>query len=142
MGVAAFISDGSGRVLMVRENYGNHRYGFPGGAVEPGEDLQTALLRECREEIGTDVSVEHIIAIDCWLTERGSWWLYALFRCNVTRSVPALQSGGEIAEVVWANPLDPPLPLTHAAGKFLRAAAAGERGIVGWLNDEADRVGA
>jgi len=31
------------------------RWELPGGRVEPGEDEQAAVVRECREELGTDV---------------------------------------------------------------------------------------
>jgi 8-oxo-dGTP diphosphatase len=30
---------------------------FPGGKVEPGEDEETALIRECREELGVEIAV-------------------------------------------------------------------------------------
>jgi 8-oxo-dGTP diphosphatase len=36
---------------------------FPGGKVEPGEDAQTALARECREELGVDVTVGTPVAV-------------------------------------------------------------------------------
>lgn len=31
------------------------KWEFPGGKVEPGEDLRAALVRECREELGVAV---------------------------------------------------------------------------------------
>ena len=33
------------------------RWEFPGGKVEPGESDQQALVRECREELGVDITV-------------------------------------------------------------------------------------
>lgn len=30
---------------------------FPGGGVEQGEDLETAMKRECKEELGADIKV-------------------------------------------------------------------------------------
>ena len=54
MGVRAMILDAEGRVCLVRHSYvpGWH---MPGGAVEPGETLQQALLREVHEETGLAV---------------------------------------------------------------------------------------
>jgi len=35
---------------------------FPGGKVEPGENMAQALARECREELGVTVAVEEPVA--------------------------------------------------------------------------------
>lgn len=54
----AVISDDEGRILLARRPEAAHQGGlweFPGGKVDPGEDLPTALLRECREELGIEV---------------------------------------------------------------------------------------
>lgn len=57
--VAAAIVEGD-RFLAARRTYPPTLAGqweFPGGKVEPGEDLHTALLRECREELGVAVEL-------------------------------------------------------------------------------------
>jgi 8-oxo-dGTP pyrophosphatase MutT (NUDIX family) len=52
----AVVLSGPGRVLMLRAGSGGYK--FPGGGVEPGEDLAAALVRELREECGiNEVSV-------------------------------------------------------------------------------------
>jgi 8-oxo-dGTP diphosphatase len=44
-GAAAAVLDAGGRVLLVEENYDRRRWGFPGGAVEPGESPLDAVVR-------------------------------------------------------------------------------------------------
>ncbi len=55
LGVRAVILDEAGHVFLVRHSYvpGWH---LPGGAVEPGETVVEALVREVREECNIEVS--------------------------------------------------------------------------------------
>ena len=53
LGVRALVSDGEGRILLVKHSYvgGWH---LPGGGVETGETLGEALARELKEEAGIE----------------------------------------------------------------------------------------
>ena len=57
--VACALVDPDGRVLIAQRPQGKTLAGlweFPGGKVEPGEQPETALIRELKEELGIDVT--------------------------------------------------------------------------------------
>lgn len=58
--VAAVIHDANGRIFATQRGYGDMKDGweFPGGKVEAGELLDTALKREILEELDTCIQVE------------------------------------------------------------------------------------
>jgi nucleoside triphosphatase len=53
--VAALIAGPSGRVLIVRTHKWSGLWGVPGGKVDYGETLETALKREMSEEVGLEI---------------------------------------------------------------------------------------
>ena len=64
VGVAAVVIEDD-RVVLVRRGrppaYGE--WSLPGGAVEPGETLEEAVVREVAEEIGFNVEVVELVAV-------------------------------------------------------------------------------
>ena len=60
-GVAAVIFTND-RVLLQRRDDTGH-WGLPGGAVEPGESVRQALIREVREETGLEVEPLRLIGV-------------------------------------------------------------------------------
>ncbi len=64
--VGALISDGAGRVLMIRTQKWSNTWGIPGGKIEYGEPAIDALRRELREETNLDVTdIEFVMVQDC-----------------------------------------------------------------------------
>lgn len=59
----ALITDPGGRVLLVKPNY-RELWSIPGGVCEFGEPPQVGCRREVAEEIGLDLDVGRLLAID------------------------------------------------------------------------------
>jgi ADP-ribose pyrophosphatase YjhB (NUDIX family) len=62
VGAAALIVDGHGRLLLMKRS-DSGCWGPPGGAVEPGEAVETAARREVREETGLELDGLSLFAV-------------------------------------------------------------------------------
>jgi 8-oxo-dGTP diphosphatase len=122
---AAVIFDSERRVLLVKENYAQRRWSLPGGAVEPGESDEQAVIREAAEETGVAVRIDHLIgsySLDSGVTATA-------FVCSITHGEPAVPDTGEIADVRWWPPAQLPWPRSNILHYAVPDAVAGRRGI-------------
>ena len=80
----AFFTDPEGRVLIVKPNY-RDSWLFVGGMVDRGESPHEACAREIKEEIGLDVPVGDLLALQ-WMQPHpfvpGAMSVY-VFDCGV-----------------------------------------------------------
>jgi 8-oxo-dGTP diphosphatase len=92
-------------VLMVK-NIGENGsyYTLPGGAVEPGETLEEAAIREVKEETGLDVEVSDVFSVsEAFFEDRGHHAVFFTFRGKITGGEIAIAMPEEIEEVTWMN---------------------------------------
>lgn len=80
MGAGIVAIDDQMRVLLVEPTYKSN-WEVPGGMVELGEPPRVAAARECREELGIEVTIGRLLAMD-WVPPRrlpddGLMFLYA-----------------------------------------------------------------
>jgi 8-oxo-dGTP diphosphatase len=125
-GAAAAIVDGHGRLLLVKESYDRQRYTFPGGAVEHGESVLDAAVRETHEETGLVVTLDHVVGVYRLVDGLA----VTLFRCSIEAGEPALQDAAEIAEIGWFSPEEAPYPQSNLLHHALADVVAGRRGVV------------
>ncbi len=53
-GVNAYVIDNHNSFLLVqKQSYGNGQWDIPGGGLDDGESMETGILRELEEELGT-----------------------------------------------------------------------------------------
>lgn len=101
----ALYFDDAGRVMLVNPTY-KPSWEIPGGYVKPGESPEAALRREVREELGTDLPVGALLAVD-WAPHpaEGDKLLF-VFDGGVLsgRQVAAIQvDGAEISEFAFQD---------------------------------------
>ena len=103
--VGAVILDGD-RVLLVRRANPplKGQWSLPGGAVEVGEPLDAALVREVREETGLDVEVGPVVEVlDSIRRDAGGRVEYHYvildYACRVTGG--RIANGSDAADVRW-----------------------------------------
>jgi mutator protein MutT len=123
---AAVVLDDTGRVLLIKESYGRERWGFPGGALEPGEAPEEAVVREAREETGVEIRVDSLVGVFAVAESRVS---VHVFRSSIVSGTPAVPAGGEIADVRWWRPDALPWPQTNALYHALPDALAGRSNV-------------
>jgi len=99
---AAVIVDAAGRTLLVRKR-GTECFMQAGGKIEPGESAAAALRRELREELGVGVVAAAYLGRFAAPAahEAGAVVEAELFHVTLD-GLPV--AGGEIAEILWAQP--------------------------------------
>lgn len=91
-----------------------------------GESPSAAAIREAAEDTGLEVHLGDLVAVYFLRSERLG--LRFIFERTIVGGEPAVQPGGEIAEIGWFSPGDLPDPMTHTAPHGIRDAVAGSRG--------------
>ena len=123
LGAAAAIFDEHGRVLLVKHSYGRLNWEIPGGAVERGEGVVDAAVREVHEETGLHVVAQHLTGI-YFEVEADALHFVFLCRPRDADSVPR-PDAEEVTECAFWNPADLPRPISDFTVRRVEDAASG-----------------
>jgi 8-oxo-dGTP diphosphatase len=96
-----------GRYLLVRETkaMAGGRFALPAGKLEPGETLQEAALRECREETGLEARLERLLGLyHCPRTSEGFAVVNVVFAATVVGGQAT--TSAEHPELRWCSRAD------------------------------------
>ncbi len=94
-----------GRVLIVKrsdkDEFGAGTWECVGGKIEFGEELETALLREIKEEVGLDIAVEKLLFAVTFKTDPTRQVVILTYLC--TSEDTEVKLSEEHSEFLWAN---------------------------------------
>jgi len=119
LGVAGVVVDERGRVLLVQRlnDPGKGRWGLPGGLVELGESLASALQRELWEECQIEVEPRDVLDAVEVLQEDDQGRLrfhYVIVDLLAAYRVGDLHAGSDAGDAQWVRPEElEQLPLSH-----------------------------
>ncbi|UQZ32778.1 DNA mismatch repair protein MutT [Paenibacillus sp. PK3_47] len=89
-------------ILMV--NNKGSSWSLPGGAVEKGETLEQAVIRETKEETGLTIEVGNIVAVnEAFFKEMGHHTLFITFKAKIIKGEISIQDKDEITEIKWVD---------------------------------------
>ncbi len=94
--------DDQSRVLLVRPTYKDY-WDVPGGYVTQGESPRDAAIREVREELGVDVRIGHLLAVDWAPSVKDGDKLLFLFSGQLPSDAVFSFADGEIDETRYVD---------------------------------------
>ncbi len=109
--VTAAIALSNGKILLARRKPGESLAGhweFPGGKLEPGEEIEACLKREIREEFGIEVTVGQRIAECVYRYESGPIKLVAFLIYIAAPETDRLKPSVH-DRIAWVKPADLPM---------------------------------
>lgn len=106
LGCGAVIYGQQGKMLLIQRGPKSKSepgtWTIPGGAVEYGETMAAAVIRETREELGIEVKVlKQYGCADHIMPKEGQHWVSTIFECKVVSGEPKIMEPEKCSALGW-----------------------------------------
>jgi len=104
VGVGGAIINEKEEILLFLRNSDPEKgfWSIPGGSVEFGESVETALIRELREELGVEVEVIRLLGLaNHIIKDESSHWLSPEFQVKIISGTPQNMEKNKHAKMKW-----------------------------------------
>jgi 8-oxo-dGTP pyrophosphatase MutT (NUDIX family) len=87
-----FYSQSTGRYLYLMRNDDKHpdSWGLPGGKMESGESMMSAMIRECQEELGAMPDYIKLVPLEKFTSADGGFEYHTFFCIVADEFIPVL----------------------------------------------------
>ena len=103
---SGLIFNPEGKLFLMKSHKWNNQYVIPGGHIELGEDMKTALKREIKEETNLDIFDSKLLIFHEFIYDQSctkkKHFIFFNFTCKTESQEVILNSEGQ--SHVWASP--------------------------------------
>lgn len=108
VGVGAVIKNSDGKILLMKRGALSksepNTWCIPGGAVEFGEKMESAVIREIKEELNIDIEIlKQYGCADYIMLSENQHWVSGIFLCKIVEGEPKIMEPGKCDEIGWYN---------------------------------------
>jgi ADP-ribose pyrophosphatase len=131
VGVGVLLIDPGGRVLLTLRNLPPEAgcWSIVGGKLDFLESLEACAIREAREEVGLEISIERLLCVtNHRLPRENQHWVSPAFLGRILSGQPRNCEPNKTAEVTWFSLDHLPLNLTITARNAIRSYLHNHRG--------------
>ncbi|MCF7860566.1 NUDIX domain-containing protein [Patescibacteria group bacterium] len=124
VGVGVMIKNKDGQVLLgLRKSpHGQGTWSFPGGHLEFGETMETAIIREAKEETGLDISELELVSLadEMGSLEQGKHYVNVGFLANTVSGEAKIMEPEKCEEWQWFNLEKLPEPIFEGTALMIK----------------------
>jgi len=104
LGVGAVVINENNEILVIKERVSTLGYKLPGGHIDNGEMISTALVREVKEETGIEVEFESILSLGHFFPHQfHKSNLYVVCLANAKTFEINIEDTHEIVDAKWMD---------------------------------------
>lgn len=108
VGIGGIILNKEGKFLLIQRGKKSKNevgmWGFPGGALEFGETIEEAIIREVQEELGVKIKpLKKLAPVNHRIPNEKQHWVAVPYICQLVSGRPKIKEPDKISDMRWLS---------------------------------------